>query len=82
MPDRKEKKDSYIRHMKEIISSELLNYYKNDNSFKDKNFIITGATGGIGSLVVGSLIHMGARVTAIAKDERKVTEMFGKQYID
>jgi len=74
--DLREKRETYERALKEVLSSELLNNYKNTNSFKEKNIIVTGATGGIGSLLVGAYLHMGAQVVAVVRDEKKCLDMF------
>ncbi len=77
-PDLREKRDTYERTLKEIINSELLTIYRNSSTFKEKNIIVTGATGGIGSVIVGVYLYLGAKVVAVAKDEKKVLEMFSK----
>jgi len=48
------------------------------NSFKGKNIIVTGATGGIGSVVVENLVQLGANVTAISRSEKKVLDKLSK----
>ena len=46
------------------------------NCFKDQNIIVTGGTGGIGSLVVETLIKLGAKVCVISRSEKKVLGSF------
>lgn len=46
----------------------------NTNSFKGKNVVITGATGGIGSVTTESLVKLGANVIAVARSEKKISE--------
>jgi len=77
--DLKEKRDTYEKVVRELISSELLVTYKNSNAFKDKNIIVTGATGGIGSVLVGAYLYLGAKVVAVVRDEKKVLEMFNSE---
>ena len=48
------------------ISEQSLNHYKANGSFKGKNVIVTGATGGIGSILVQTLCELGANVVIIA----------------
>jgi len=64
---------------------------QNRNSFTGKNVIVTGATGGIGSLTTECLVRLGANVMAVARSEKKITEKlsscikkdnFDKQIID
>ena len=62
---------------------ESLEYYKFENPeyYKDKGVIVTGATGGIGSLLTKTLIELGSNVVAVIKDEKKYKEIF-KSYIE
>lgn len=46
-----------------------------NNAFKEKHFIIFGGTGGIGSAVCKNLIDKGARVTVIARNQDKLSEL-------
>lgn len=80
--DLREKRDTYERQLKEIISSDLLNVYRTTNQFKDKNIIVTGGSGGIGSILVGCYLHLGAKVVAVVKDEKKCLEMFSNYIIN
>ena len=57
------------------MKEESLYYYENKNYYKGKGILITGATGGIGSLLMSTLIHLGARVVALVKDEKKLKEI-------
>ena len=59
---------------------ESLNHFGNrfNNSFKDKNILITGGTGGIGSKVVQSFIQLGANVCVISRFKDKIDEVFGR----
>lgn len=63
--------------------NESLSYYKNQNPeyYKGKHIIVTGATGGIGSLLTSTLLSLGAKIVAIVKDEEKLISLFPK-YID
>src|SRR5690348_1167492 len=57
---------------------ESIDYFIKEGSFKDKNIIVTGGTGGIGAPLAEALIKCGARVCIIAKNEKKVIEKFDK----
>ena len=58
------------------LDEDDLSYYKDHKFFLDKNIIVTGATGGIGSCLVRTLTTLGATVVAIIKDEDKFNQMF------
>ena len=60
------------------MKTESIEYYKNQNPeyYKDKGVIVTGATGGIGSLLISALIQLGARVVAVVRDIKKLNELF------
>ena len=60
------------------MKTESIEYYKFENPeyYKNKGVIITGATGGIGSLLTSTLLELGARVVAVVKNEKKLKEMF------
>lgn len=60
------------------MKTESIQYYKFENPeyYKNKGVIITGATGGIGSLLTSTLTEFGARVVAVVKNEKKLKEMF------
>ena len=66
------------------MKTESVEYYKiqNPNYYKDKGVIITGSTGGIGSLLASTLIELGARVVAVVKNEKKLKEMFDSNIKD
>ena len=55
----------------------ILNYYGPKKSFENKNIIVTGATGGIGTKLISVLCDLGANVYAICKDETKFLKLFG-----
>ena len=63
------------------MKTESIDYYKNENPeyYKDKGVIVTGATGGVGSLLTSTLIELGAKVVAVARNEKKLKEMFDSQ---
>ena len=60
------------------MKTESIQYYKFENPeyYKNKGVIITGATGGIGSLLTSTLTEFGARVVAVVKNEKKLKEKF------
>ena len=60
------------------MKTESIQYYKFENPeyYKNKGVIITGATGGIGSLLTSTLLELGARVVAVVKNEKKLREKF------
>ena len=64
--------------------NESISYYKNHNPeyYKDKHIIITGATGGIGSLLTSTLLTLGAKIVAIIRDEVKLKSLFPNQIED
>ena len=64
------------------MKEESLYYYANKNYYKGKGVLITGATGGIGSLLMSTLVHLGARVVALVKDEKKLKETLNHYNID
>lgn len=57
------------------MKEESLIYYENKKYYQGKGILITGATGGIGSLLMSTLVHLGARVVALVKDEKKLKEV-------
>ena len=63
------------------MKEESLYYYANKNFYKGKGILITGATGGIGSLLMLTLVKLGARVVALVKDERKLKEILNNNNI-
>ncbi len=64
------------------MKEESLYYYENKNFYKGKGVLITGATGGIGSLLMATLVHLGARVVALVKDEKKLKEILNNYTIN
>ena len=60
------------------MSNESLSYYLKENPdyYNGKHIIITGATGGIGSLLTSTLLKLGAKVVAIIRDEVKIKRLF------
>ena len=65
------------------MNNESLSYYLNENTdyYKNKHIIITGATGGIGSILTSALLTLGAKVVAIMRDVEKLKSLFSK-YIE
>ena len=65
------------------MNNESLSYYLNENPdyYKNKHVIITGATGGIGSILTSALLTLGAKVVAIMRDVEKLKSLFSK-YIE
>lgn len=55
---------------------ESLDFFDNHNSFTGKNILITGATGGIGSIVTDCLVKLGANVTVTSRSEKKIIDKF------
>ena len=66
------------------MTTESISYYLNENPqyYKDKHIIVTGATGGIGSLLTSTLLSLGAKIVAIVRDESKLKSMFEKNIED
>jgi NAD(P)-dependent dehydrogenase (short-subunit alcohol dehydrogenase family) len=60
---------------------DSFSYYAKTKYFFGKNVIITGATGGIGSLLLTTLIKLGAKVFALVKDTNDFYKMLKKQNI-
>lgn len=48
-------------------------YYYKKGYFKNKNYIITGGTGGIGKVLVSKLLQLGANIYIICKNEKKIS---------
>ena len=55
---------------------ESAKYFMNDNSFRDKNILITGATGGIGSLLTETLYKLGATLLLVSRNEERLKSTF------
>lgn len=55
-----------------------LKYFKKDsaNTFKNKNILITGGTGGIGRVLVDNLLNLGANIQVISHDKQKLNQVF------
>lgn len=66
------------------MSDESLSYYLKENPdyYKGKHIIITGATGGIGSLLTSALLKLGAKIVAIIRDETKIKRLFPENIQD
>ena len=64
------------------MKEEFLKYYDKKKCFFGKNIIITGATGGIGSLLMTTLVQFGAKVLALVKDTKKLYDILRMQRID
>ena len=64
------------------MKAESLFYYQNKNYYRGKGILITGAAGGIGSLLTSTLVHLGARVVALVKDETKLIDSLNKYEIN
>ena len=64
------------------MKEESLKYYDKKKCFFGKNIIITGATGGIGSLLMTTLVQFGAKVLALVKDTKKLYDILRMQRID
>jgi NAD(P)-dependent dehydrogenase (short-subunit alcohol dehydrogenase family) len=59
---------------------DSIKYFKSEKTFKGKNIILTGITGGIGSRVAEALLLLGANVIGVCRDEKKFLDQFS-QYI-
>ena len=66
------------------MSNESLSYYLKENPdyYKGKHIIITGATGGIGSLLTSALLKLGAKIVAIIRDEINIKRLFSENIKD
>ena len=55
-----------------------INFFQNQNKnyYKNKNILITGATGGIGTILVETLLTLGANLLLISNDEEKLKSKF------
>ena len=55
-----------------------IDFFQNENKnyYKNKNIIITGATGGIGTVLVETLSSLGANLLLISHDEDKIKKKF------
>lgn len=61
---------------------ESIDYYTKEETFRGKNVVITGASGGIGFPLAETLILCGARVIAVGRNEKKILEKFNKYIKD
>ena len=59
---------------------ETLDFYdtKTSNDFKDKNVLVTGGRGGIGSEVVRALYKLGANIIVISRSQKEVEKEFSE----
>lgn len=55
-----------------------IDFFQNENKnyYKNKNILITGATGGIGTVLVETLSSLGANLLLISHDEEKIKKKF------
>ena len=58
------------------MKQSSFDYYASKKYFVNKGIIVTGATGGIGSLLTKTLCDLGAKVVAVIKDEKKFKDIF------
>ena len=52
--------------------ADSTSHFLKSGTFQKKNVILTGATGGIGSLVLKDLLACGANVLALVRDPKKL----------
>ena len=64
------------------MKEESIKYYEKKKCFYGKNIVITGATGGIGSLLMTTLVRLGAKVLVLVKDKNKLMDILKKQKIE
>jgi short-subunit dehydrogenase len=57
---------------------ESIDYFTKEQSFLNKNILITGATGGIGRQVTESLLKCGAKVIIMSRSDKKTADVFSK----
>lgn len=50
----------------------------NSSTFKGKNVLVTGATGGVGSLATINILNLGANVIATTRNAKKISEKLGR----
>ena len=63
------------------MKNESVSYYEAKKCFLGKNVLITGATGGIGSLLMATLAYLGAKVAVIVKDLKKLQDVLKERNI-
>ena len=63
------------------MKNESVSYYEAKKCFAGKNVLITGATGGIGSLLMATLAYLGAKVAVIVKDLKKLQDVLKERNI-
>jgi NAD(P)-dependent dehydrogenase (short-subunit alcohol dehydrogenase family) len=63
------------------MKEESIKYYQNKKTFFGKNVLITGATGGIGSLLMSSLAYLGAKIVVLVRDTKKLQEILNNRGI-
>lgn len=63
------------------MKNESVSYYEVKKCFLGKNVLITGATGGIGSLLMATLAYLGAKVAVIVKDLKKLQDVLKERNI-
>ena len=63
------------------MKNESVFYYEAKKCFAGKNVLITGATGGIGSLLMATLAYLGAKVAVIVKDLKKLQDVLKERNI-
>ena len=73
--------DLYLEDLKEIISDNNINW----NKFQNKTFLVSGATGLIGNLIVNTLLYLNKvknlkiKVIALVRNEEKANKIFEEQ---
>lgn len=50
----------------------------NNNCYSGKNVLVTGATGGIGSIITEKLVELGANVIATSRSEKRIVDRLSK----